>query len=430
MNTMAIALLVGTFFALILLGCHIAYSMSVASMVTLIYLKMPLQILVSNMVGGISGFTFLAIPFFIIMGDLMTAGGISDRLVELSTTIIGWMRGGLAMVNIVASMFFGGISGSAAADTASLGSILIPMMKKAGYDGGFSTAVTMASSIQGLLIPPSHNMVIFAMAASGVSVSGLFIGGLIPGLFLGVVLMVFSYIISLKRHYPKGEPFKLGFFLTALRKSIWALLTVLIVFIGVVAGIFTATESAAIAVVYSFFVSMFIYKEVKLKDISSILNKSVHTLSIIMILMASSGVFGFLIAFLKIPTFLTELFIGLTTNKYIIFFIINIILLLLGMILSMAPIIIITTPILLPVVKQFGMDPIQFGVIMILNCGIGLITPPVGGVLFLGSGLSGIKIETLVKEMLPFFVVMILVLFAITYIPAISMFLPDLLANK
>lgn len=427
MDIMSILLLLGSFFILILLGVHISYAMVAASAITIIHLGLPLTQVVNTMVNGINGFTFLSIPFFILAGDIMACGGISDRLIHLSSALVGWMRGGLAMVNIVASMFFGGISGSATADTASLGSILIPMMKKEGYDGEFSTAVTMTSSVQGLLIPPSHNMIIYAMAAGGLSISGLFMGGIVPGVFLGIVLMIFSYILSVKRKYPKGAPFNLRNLLKAVKESVLGLMTVIIVVFGVVTGIFTPTESAAIAAVYAFIITFFVYREVPIKEFSNILTNSLKTLSTVLILIAAAGTFGFLIAYLKVPAFIAQSLLGITTNKYIIFFIVNIILLLLGMIMGMASIIVIMTPILLPIVTQLGMDPIQFGALLILNCGIGLITPPVGGVLFVGSGISGIKMERLVKECLPFYLVMVGVLLAITYIPAISMFVPNLL---
>lgn len=427
MDTVPVLLLLGSFFGMILIGIHICYAMVVSSLITILYLGLSLTQIVNTLVGGIDGFTFLSIPFFILAGDIMAAGGISDRLIRLSNAMVGWMRGGLAMVNIVASTFFGGISGSATADTASLGSILIPMMKKDGYDGEFSTAVTMTSSVQGLLIPPSHNMIIFAMSAGGVSISGLFIGGLIPGIFLGIVLMIFSYYLSIKRNYPKGEVFRLPVFWRAVRESILGLMTVVIVVIGVVAGVFTPTESAAIATVYAFVITFFVYRNIPLRDFSKILTNSIKTLSTVLILIASAGTFGFLVAYLKIPALISETILGFTDNKFIILLLINLILLILGMIMGMASIIVIMTPILLPIVTSMGMHPIQFGAMLILNCGIGLITPPVGGVLFVGSGLSGIKMERLVKECLPFYVVMLGVLLCITYIPEITLFVPRMM---
>ncbi len=426
-DTTAILILLGVFALLIFLGIQIAYAMLISSIVSIFYLGLSPITIVTTLVDGLSGFTFLAIPFFILTGEIMAQGGISDKLIDFSKALVGWMRGGLAMVNIVASTFFGGISGSASADTASLGTILIPMMEKDGYDGEFSTAVTMASSVQGLLIPPSHNMVIFAMAAGGLSVGKLFMGGLIPGIFLGVTLMIFTYFVSIKRNYPKGEKFCIKALIKSFRETIWGLFTVLIVVVGVVAGIFTATEAAAISTLYAFIITFFVYREIPLSHFGKILKKSLNTLSIVLMLIASAGTFGFVITYLKVPSFVANAILGFTSNPIIILLLINLILLLLGMIMGMASIIVIMTPILLPIVTQIGVDPIQFGAILILNCGIGLLTPPVGGVLFIGSGVSGIKIEKIVKEMIPFYIVLFCVLMCITFVPAITMTIPNMM---
>ena len=427
MNTVAIVILLGVFFALILLGGHVSYSMIVASAVTILFLGLSPTQVINTLVDGVDGFTFLAIPFFILAGDIMAHGGISDRLIMLANALVGWMRGGLAMVNIVASFFFGGISGSATADTASLGGILIPMMRKQGYDDEFSAAVTMTSSVQGMLIPPSHNMIIFAMAAGGLSVSALFMAGIVPGVMLGVSLMVYSFYLSIKRKYPMGEPFSLKTLAHALRQSIWGLGTVLIVVVGVVCGIFTATESAAIACLYALIVSMLVYCELKPRDLLPVFRNSLKTLSTVLILIAASGPFGFCITYLKIPSLVVNLLLSLTQSKFLILLLINLVILLLGMILGMASIIVLVTPIILPVVLNIGLNPIQLGVMMILNCGIGLITPPVGGVLFIGSGLTGKSIEQLARHTFPFLIVMFVVLMMVTYIPAFSLWLPGVL---
>ena len=427
MNTMAIIILLGVFFLLIFLGGHISYSMIAASAATILYLGLSPTQVINTLVDGVDGFTFLAIPFFILAGDIMAHGGISDRLIMLANALVGWMRGGLAMVNIVASFFFGGISGSATADTASLGGILIPMMRKQGYDDEFSAAVTMTSSVQGMLIPPSHNMIIYAMAAGGLSVSALFMAGIIPGALLGIALMVYSFYLSVKRKYPKGEPFSLKNLWEATKKSIWGLGTVLIVVVGVICGVFTATESAAIACLYALIVSMLVYRELKPRDLFTVFKNSLKTLSTVLILIAASGPFGFCITYLKIPSLVVNLLLGLTESKFLILLLINLIILLLGLILGMASIIVLVTPIILPVVLSIGLSPIQLGVMIILNCGIGLITPPVGGVLFIGSGLTGKPIEQLAKHTFPFLVVMFVVLMMVTYMPALSLWLPGVL---
>lgn len=427
MNTTATALLLITFFLMIVLGFHISYSMMASAALTILYLGLSPTQIVNTMVDSVDGFTFLAIPFFILSGDIMAHGGISDRLILLADALVGWMRGGLAMVNIVASIFFGGISGSATADTASLGAILIPMMHKQGYDKEFATAVTMTSSVQGMLIPPSHNMIIYAMAAGGISVSALFMAGIVPGVVLGLALMMFSYYLSVKRNYPKGTPFTFGNLWRALTKSIWGLGTVLIVVVGVVKGIFTATESAAIACVYALVVSMVIYREMDGKELLKVVKSSIKTLSTVLILISASGPFGFCITYLKIPEMVVNAMLGLTDSRFLLLLMINLIILVLGTILGMASIIIIVTPILMPVLLSIGMSPIQFGAILILNCGIGLITPPVGGVLFIGSGISGVPIERLFKHTLPLLAVMVVVLLLITYVPAITLALPTAL---
>ena len=427
MNTMAIIILLGVFFLLIFLGGHISYSMIAASAATILYLGLSPTQVINTLVDGVDGFTFLAIPFCILAGDIMAHGGISDRLIMLANALVGWMRGGLAMVNIVASFFFGGISGSATADTASLGGILIPMMRKQGYDDEFSAAVTMTSSVQGMLIPPSHNMIIYAMAAGGLSVSALFMAGIIPGALLGIALMVYSFYLSVKRKYPKGEPFSLKNLWEATKKSIWGLGTVLIVVVGVICGVFTATESAAIACLYALIVSMLVYRELKPRDLFTVFKNSLKTLSTVLILIAASGPFGFCITYLKIPSLVVNLLLGLTESKFLILLLINLIILLLGMILGMASIIVLVTPIILPVVLSIGLSPIQLGVMIILNCGIGLITPPVGGVLFIGSGLTGKPIEQLAKHTFPVLVVMFVVLMMVTYMPALSLWLPGVL---
>lgn len=427
METTAVIILLGTFFALILLGGHISYSMIASSFVTILYLGLSPTQIVNTLVDGVDGFTFLSIPFFILAGDIMAQGGISDRLIVLADALVGWMRGGLAMVNIVASIFFGGISGSAAADTASLGGILIPMMRKQGYDDEFSAAVTMTSSVQGMLIPPSHNMIIYAMAAGGLSVSALFMAGIVPGVLLGVALMIFSYYLSVKRNYPKGEPFSFMTLLKALGHSIWGLGTVIIVVVGVVGGLFTATESAAIACLYALVVSMLVYREMTWKDLLNVVKNSIKTLSTVLILIAASGPFGFCIAYLNIPDMVVNGLLSLTDSKFLLLLLINIVILLLGTILGMASIIVIVTPIILPILLSIGVNPVQFGVILILNCGIGLITPPVGGVLFIGSGLTGKSIQQLAKHTFPFLVVMLIVLLLVTYIPAFSLALPGAL---
>lgn len=425
-ESMAILILLGSFFIMILLRFPIAYAVALSSVFTLMYQGLPLTTVAQQMVRGISSFSLMAVPFFITMGVIMGAGGISEKLISLAKACVGWMRGGMAMVNIVSSYFFGGISGSAAADTASLGSILIPMMVDQGYDDDFSTAITITSSVEGLLVPPSHNMVIYATTAGGISVGSLFLAGYVPAAILAVSLMIGSYIISVKRNYPKGEKFSMMFLLKQILISFWALAAVLIVVVGVVGGIFTATESAAVAVIYSLIVSVFIYKGLDWKGVWKVLELAINTLSIVLILIATSSIFGFLLTRLNVPSLAANAIIGITDNIILIALLLNLILLVLGTIMDMAPIILIATPILLPIATSIGIDPIQFGIMVVLNCGIGLLTPPVGSVLFIGSAVGKVSMERLVKATWPFYICMIITLLFVTFLPATSLWLPNL----
>ncbi|AOT69497.1 hypothetical protein Gferi_07875 [Geosporobacter ferrireducens] len=425
-ESMAILILLGSFFVMVFLRFPIAYAVALASLFSLLYQGLPLTTIAQQMVKGISSFSLMAVPFFITMGVLMGSGGISEKLIALANACVGWMRGGMAMVNIVSSYFFGGISGSAAADTASLGSILIPMMVDQGYDDDFSTAVTITSSCEGLLVPPSHNMVIYATTAGGISVGSLFLAGYVPAAILAVSLMIGSYIISVKRNYPKGEKFSIINLIKQFAVSFWALAAVLIVVVGVVGGVFTATESAAIAVIYSLFVSVFIYKGLDWKGVWRVLEVCVDTLSIVLILIATSSIFGFVLTRLGVPKLASNAIIGLTDNPILLALLLNLILLILGCIMDMAPIILITTHILLPIATSIGIDPIQFGIMLVLNCGIGLLTPPVGSVLFIGSAVGKVSMERVVKATLPFYLCMVVTLLLITFIPAVSLWLPSL----
>ncbi len=425
-ETLSTLILLGSFLIMIMLRFPIAYAVAISTALCLASMGQSLVSLPQLMVKGVWSFSLMAVPFFITMGVLMGSGGISDKLIALANSLVGWMRGGLAQVNIVASYFFGGISGSASADTASLGSILIPMMVDQGYDADFSTAVTITSSCEGLLVPPSHNMVIYATAVGGLSVGALFMAGYIPGAILAISLMVGSYIISVKNNYPKGEKFSLIVFVKQLGTSIWALLAILIVIVGVVLGYFTATESAAIAVVYSLFVSVFIYKGLNWKGVWDSLESCIDTLAIVLILISTSSAFGACLTLLHVPDKAATFITGISSNPIIVILLLNLILLILGMIMDMAPIILIATPILLPVAESVGIHPIQFGIMMILNCGIGLLTPPVGAVLFIGSAVAKRPMEKVVVATLPFYLCMIIALLLISFIPQISLWLPQI----
>ena len=423
----AILLLVGGFLILIIARVPIPLALMASTAVTMLYLNLPLMTMVQQMAKAINSFSLMAVPFFILAGEIMGAGGISDKMVDFANAVVGRFRGGLAYVNCLDSMFFGGISGSAVADVSSLGSIVVPMMEKSGYDRDFSIALTVTTSCQGILIPPSHNMIFFALAAGGVSVGKLFLGGAIPGVMLGLMLMVYCRYISHKRQYPKGEALGLREILKITADALLALFTAVIIMGGVTLGWFTATESAAIACIYAFIISFFVYKKLKLRDIPQILGNVIRTLCLSFSLIAAAGAFGYVLAFLKVPALVTQFLLDVTNNKVLLLLLINLMLLVLGCIMDMAPIIFIVTPILLPVVKALGMDPVHFGVMMIFNLAIGLCTPPVGSALFVGCAVGKSSIEKVTRERLPMYAVMLIGLLLVTFVPALSTWLPNLI---
>ncbi len=428
-TSIAIAILLISFLILLVIKVPVSFALGISSVLTAIYYNVPLMVVVQKMVKGIESPSLMAIPFFILAGEIMGAGGISRRLIQMSNVIIGRVRGGLAQVNILASMFFGGISGSAVADTSSIGAMLIPMMKDNGYDDDYSVAVTVTSSCQGVIIPPSHNMIIYSLAAGGLSVGKLFLGGFIPGVILGIALMIVSYFIAVKRGYPKGDKFSFKDSIKIILNAFFGLLTAVIIIGGVLSGVFTATESAAVATVYAFIITFFVYREIPIKAMKGILYNSLKTLALVLSLIATAKAFGHMLALLQVPALATKVLLGITDNKILLLLLINLLILLLGCIMDMAPLILILTPILLPVVTSLGMDPIQFGVVLILNLAIGLCTPPVGGALFVGCAIGKVSIEKMTKSLLPFYAVMVVVLLLITFIPEIVMFVPNLLMN-
>lgn len=424
---MIIATLIISFLVFLVIGVPVALAMGLTSIIVAFLLDIPLSILAQRMVAGVNSFPLLAIPFFILAGEIMNAGGISQKLIRLSDVIVGRFRGGLGMVNVSSSMLFGGISGSALADTSSTGSVMIPMMKKKGYDADYSVAVTVTSATQGIVIPPSHNMIIYALAAGGgLSISSLFLGGVIPGILLGLGLMITAYTIAVKRNYPAEKPFSFKEILLAMRGSIPGLMTGVIIIGGIMSGIFTVTESAAIAVMYAFAVSFVFNKEVSISEIIPVLKRTFKTLALVLFLIATSSGFAWLLAVLRVPTLISENLLSLTNNPILITFILIFILLLLGSILDVAPIILITTPILLPIATSIGMDPIHYGIVMMICMAIGLVTPPVGGALFIGSAIAKIPMESAIKALLPFYLSMIAILIVVAFIPQLTLYIPSL----
>jgi tripartite ATP-independent transporter DctM subunit len=417
--------LIGSFILLMLVGMPVAYALGLAALMGAMWIDLPLDAVMIQMASGVNKFSLLAIPCFVLAGAIMAEGGMSRRLVAFAGVLIGFVRGGLSLVNILASTFFGAISGSSVADTASIGSVLIPEMEKNGYPRPFATAVTVSGSVQAILIPPSHNAVIYSMAAGGtVSVAALFMAGVFPGLLLGLSLAIYCLYVARKENYPKGRVIPLKEALKICADAMWGLMTMGIILGGILSGVFTATESASIAVVWAFFVTMFIYRDYKWKDLPKLMHRTVKTVTIVMILIGFAASFGYIMTMMQIPLKITMLFTALSTEAWVILACINIMLLVLGTLMDMAPLILILTPILLPVVKSIGIDPVHFGMIMMVNLGIGLITPPVGAVLFVGSAVAKLKIEQVVKAMKPFFVILLFVLMLVTYVPQISLWLP------
>ncbi|WP_462380175.1 TRAP transporter large permease [Pseudomonas sp. Marseille-QA0892] len=420
------AILLGSFVILIILRVPVAYSLGLATLIGAWWIEIPFQAVMIQIAGGVNKFSLLAIPFFVLAGAIMAEGGMARRLVAFAGVLIGFLRGGLSLVNITASTFFGAISGSSLADTASVGSVLIPEMERKGYPRDFSTAVTVSGSVQALLTPPSHNSVIYSLAAGGtVSIAALFMAGIGPGLLMSAVLMTMCLIFAKRRNYPKGEVIPLKQALKICVDALWGMMTMVIILGGIISGVFTATESAAIAVVWSFLVTMFVYRDYKWSQLPLLMHRTVRTLSIVMILIAFAASFGYIMTLMQIPSKITTLFLTLSDNRYVILMYINIMLLVLGTLMDMAPLILILTPILLPVVTSIGVDPVHFGMIMLVNLGIGLITPPVGAVLFVGAAVGKVTIEQTVKALLPFYVALFMVLLAVTYVPAISLWLPS-----
>jgi tripartite ATP-independent transporter DctM subunit len=424
---MGILILLGSFAVLCALGLPVAYALGLAAILAALWIDIPLEAVMLKVSDGADDFALLAIPFFVLAGAIMAEGGMALRLVNLAKVLVGWIRGGLALVNVVASTFFGCISGSSVADTASIGSVMIPQMAKNGYSRVFATNVTICGSVQAILIPPSHNAVIYSLAAGGtISVAQLFLAGVFPGLLFGACLVGLILWIARKRHYPKEETVPLGRALVIVIEALWGLGTIAIIMGGILSGVFTATESAAVACVYAFLVTMFVYRDYRWRDLPHLVHRTVKTVAMVMMLIGFSAAFAYLMALLQIPAKATQFFLSLTENKYLMLLLVNILLLALGTFMDMAPGILICTPILLPVIVKLGIDPVHFGMILLVNLGIGLITPPVGPTLFVGCAIGKVTMEQVSKELWPFYGAMLGALLLVTYVPAISLWLPGL----
>lgn len=416
-------LLFGLLFALFFINVPIAIALGVsAGAVLIIQDSVPLVAIMQRMFSSVDSFPLLAIPFFIIAGKLMEVGGISRRLIHLADVMFGRMRGGLGIVSIIACAFFAALSGSAAATTAAVGSIMIPAMVKKGYDKDFSTAIQATGGTIGIMIPPSVPLVLYGVAA-GASISDLFIAGVVPGLFVTATLALLVYIISLKQGYGGGEKYGVADFAKAFVDSIFALLMPVIILGGIYGGYFTPTEAALVAVVYGFIVGFIIYREIKLKDLVQILKESIQITSVIMFIMVGASVFGYYLTREKIPAQVTELMLGISDNWVVILLIVNLILLVAGAFMETAAAIIILTPILVPVAQALNIDLVHFGIIMIVNLAIGFITPPVGLNLFVASNIAGTRFEGVVRAVIPFIIIMIIDVLIISFVPGFSLIL-------
>jgi tripartite ATP-independent transporter DctM subunit len=392
---------------------------------------LPLEAIALKTSDGMDDFPLLAIPFFILAGAIMAEGGMAERIINLAKVFVGFIRGGLALVNILASTLFGCISGSSVADTASIGSVMIPQMIKNGYPRLFAVNVTISGSLQPLLIPPSHNAVIYSLAAGGtVSVGHLFMAGVIPGLLLGASLMLLCLVIAHRQNFPKGEVISFRDAVKIAIDAFWGLITVIIILGGILSGIFTPTESAAVACVYAFLVTVFIYGDYKWREIPHLIARVVRTVGMVMIMIGFSIAFGYMMAMMQVPAKATDFFVAISNDKYTFLLLVNILLLFLGTFMDLAPMLLICTPIFLPVVKSFGIDPVHFGIIMILNLGIGLLTPPVGPTLAVGCAIGKVSMEAVSRSIMVFYIPMLIVLLMVTYIPALTLWLPHLLLGK
>ena len=427
MELSALVLLL-VFFALLMLNVPISFCIGLATLATMLLsmdLLPALTTLAQRMAGGLNSFALLAIPFFVLSGLLMGRGGIAKRLIECAMALVGALPGGLALVNVMSCMLFGAISGSAVAATSAIGSFMLPEMKKQGYDDSYSAAVTAAAATTGMLIPPSNIMIVYAIASGGVSIAALFVAGYLPGILLGVALMIVCAGYAKVKGYPIGARLPFRLVAQKVAAAIPSLFMIFLVIGGIISGAFTATEAGAIAVVYSFVLAVVVYREVKVSELGNILLKSTETTAIVLALIATSAAMSWILSYENIPQTVSQGLLTLSDNPILILLLINIILLVVGAFMDMTPAVLIFTPIFLPVAVELGMSPLHFGIMMILNLSIGLVSPPVGSVLFVACAIAKVRLEQLLKPLLPMYAAMFVVLMLVTYIPAISEWLPS-----
>lgn len=424
---MALTILSLSFLALLVLGVPVAFSIGLSSLATLLYEGLPLAVGFQQMISGMNPFSFLAIPFFIFAGEIMIYGGIADRIIDLAKSVAGHVRGGLGMSNVVACTLFGGVSGSPVADVSAMGSVLIPQMKKEGYDADYAVNVTTHASLVGALMPTSHNLIIFALAASGkVSIAALILAGIVPALLLTICNLAAAYFVAVKRGYPAGtfpgwEIVGRSFVL-----ALPGLAVVAIIITGILSGAFTATESASVAVLWALFLAAIVYRRLTKEQFLKAAAKAVKSTGTVLLLIGISSMFGYLIGLYGVAEMTGKALASVSTEAWVIFLCVNIILFVLGTFLDMAATILICTPIFLPICQQFGMSTEQFGIVMLINCALGLNTPPVGTTQFVGCTIGEISVGAVMKTIWPFYGALIACLMLVTYVPAFSMALPNL----
>ena len=424
---MDIAVLLFTMFFCFFIGVPIAYSLALAAIAGCLWIGIPLEAVMLKISDGVSKVAMLTIPFFVLAGAIMAEGGMARRLVAFADVLVGFtrVRGGLSVVNVLATTFLSGISGSAVADTSAIGSVMIPQMEKSGFPRVFATNVTITASVQALLVPPSHNAVIYSLATGGtISIISLFMAGVVPGLLLGFSIMVLCLVIAYRDGHPRGTAVPLRDAVKICVDAAWGLITLVIILGGILGGVFTAIEAGAVACVWAFLVTMFVYRDYKWRDLPALVHRTLRTVAMVMTLIACASSVGYVMALTQMPAKITAFFLSISDNKYVILFLINILLLVLGTLVDMAPSILICTPILLPVMINFGVDPVHFGMIMMLNLGIGLCHPPVGAILFVGCAVGKVSIEEVMRKIWPFYAVMFAVLMLVTYVPVLSLWLP------
>ncbi|HSV78835.1 MAG TPA: TRAP transporter large permease [Ramlibacter sp.] len=425
--TIALTILSVSFILLLLLGVPVAFAIGLSALATLLWEGMPLAVGFQQMTSGMNIFSFLAIPFFIFAGELMLYGGVADKIVDFARSLLGHVRGGLGMSNVFACTLFGGVSGSPGADVSAMGAVMIPMMKKEGYHADYAVNVTTHAALVGALMPTSHNMIIYTLAAGGkVSIAALILAGLLPAVILTVCNLAAAYLVAVKRGYPAGTFPGWAIVARCFAASLPGLLVVALILVGILSGVFTATESAAIAVIYTMLLTIFIYRTLKWEHFLKAATKAVKTTGTILLLIGISATFGYLISLYGVAELTAKMLTQLTTEAWLIFLLVNVILFILGTFLDMAATILLCTPIFLPICMQFGMTPVQFGMVLLINCALGLNTPPVGTVQFIGCTIGGVSVGHVMRTIWPFYGALIVALLIVTYVPAFSMWLPNL----